>query len=62
MKIWDQKIYDSDPIRKSNFVIIGQHKKIGSGVLSHHIEKWHADYNAMLINSDGGKAEVKLII
>jgi len=58
MKIWGQKIFASNTEEESNFVVKGTHKDLGSGTLTMHELEWHANYNAMLINSDGGKAEV----
>jgi len=58
MKIWSQKIFSSDNIEESNFAVKGYHRKLGSGVLTVHKSEWHAKYNAMLINSDGGISKV----
>jgi len=58
MKIWGQKIFSSDKEKESNFVVKGIHEDLGSGILTAHKLEWHAKYNAMLINSDGGKARV----
>lgn len=58
MKIWGQKIFSSDNIEESNFTVKGYHRKLGSGILTVHKSEWHAKYNAMLINSDGGEVRV----
>ena len=58
MKIWGQKIYDSNVIQEANFAVKGYHKELGSGVLTLHKIEWRAKYNTMLINADGGFAEV----
>ena len=61
MNIWGQKIYDSEPMKDAKYQVVGHHKELGHGILSYHKEKWSANYNSMLINSDGGKSEVVII-
>lgn len=58
MKIWNQKIFDSNNLKESNFAVEGFHRKLGSGILTTHKSEWHAIYNKMLINSDGGGGRV----
>ena len=58
MKIWNQKIFNSNRREDSNFVVSGIHPLLGEGTLSTHKYEWHAIYNSMLINSDGGHSTV----
>ncbi len=60
MKIWGQKIYNSDAEAESDYKVVGHHEELGGGVISYHKDKWHATYNSMLINADGGVSEVML--
>ena len=61
MKIWNQKIFNSDTKESSHFIVSGKHPLLGEGILSTHISEWHAQYNSMLINADGGKSIVSTI-
>ncbi len=58
MEVWNQKMFNSDKKEESNFIVSGTHHLLGEGTLSTHKDKWHAKYNSMLINSDGGKTTI----
>ena len=61
MEVWNQKIFNSDRKEESNFIVSGIHHLLGQGTLSTHKNEWHATYNSMLINADGGKSIVESI-
>ena len=62
MKIWGQKAYDSDVKVESNYQVVGHHRELSDGgVISCHKYEWHATYNSMLINSDGGMSRTEKI-